>query len=211
MPRPRFERAEPALKTAILDAAAAELAENGYDGASLNRILLAAGLSKGAFYYYFDDKADLVATVLEHELARFNLADLRPVDSAEAFWAEVSRFTRTQLEELRHEPQRSSILSRLAVALARSPELMARCGPVIAQLQDTMTAFWSTGQRLGAVRDDLPVHVLLAVAQACKTALTPLLLPVDRGATVDELEAFARIHIDMVRRLAEPASGEVKA
>src|SRR3954467_846977 len=64
MPRPRYERAAPELKTAILSAARKELARAGYEGASLNRILEEAGLSKGAFYYYFDDKDDLVATVL---------------------------------------------------------------------------------------------------------------------------------------------------
>jgi len=192
------------MQASILDAAAQEFAEHGYDGASLNGILVAAGLSKGAFYYYFDDKADLAATVLEREVRRFDLADLREVASADEFWAEVIRFTRQQLEQLRESPQRTDVISRLGVAMARSPELLARFGPVIRELQETMVGFWTRGQELGAVRRDLPVALLIALAQACKTTLTGALLPAERGATVDELEEFARIHIDMVRRITEP-------
>src|SRR5689334_5750559 len=70
MARPRFERAAPEKREALLDAAATEFAAHGYETASLNRILLSAGLSKGSFYYYFEDKADLAAAVLARETAR---------------------------------------------------------------------------------------------------------------------------------------------
>ena len=43
--------------------------ENGYDGASLNEIIQKAGISKGSFYYYFEDKSDLYLTVLKQEYA----------------------------------------------------------------------------------------------------------------------------------------------
>src|SRR5262249_1214418 len=38
MPRPRFERIAPEKRDAVLDAAAKEFAEHGYDDASMNRI-----------------------------------------------------------------------------------------------------------------------------------------------------------------------------
>ena len=68
MPRPRFERLDPERRGAVLDAAATEFAARGYDGASYNRIIERSGVSKGAMYYYFEDKADLYATVLGHAL-----------------------------------------------------------------------------------------------------------------------------------------------
>ena len=52
-------------RKAILDAARTEFAENGFETASYNQIIENAGLSKGAMYYYFDDKLDLYVTVLE--------------------------------------------------------------------------------------------------------------------------------------------------
>ena len=197
-------RAEPVLRNAILDAAAVEFAEHGYDAASLNRILLAAGLSKGAFYYYFDDKADLAATVLEREMHKFDLSGLRTPSSADEFWREVSRFTREQMQQLRESPQRTSVITRLGVAVGRHPEIMERCGEFMAKVQGVMTAFWAGGQALGAVRVDLPVAALVAVAQAGKTALATALLPTDRAATPEELDAFAVLHLDLIRRIAEP-------
>ena len=56
MPRPRIARLAEDKRTRILEAAAKEFAAAGYENASLNRILEHAGLSKGAAYYYFDDK-----------------------------------------------------------------------------------------------------------------------------------------------------------
>ena len=35
------------------------LTAHGFENASLNRIIKKAGISKGAMYYYFDDKMDL--------------------------------------------------------------------------------------------------------------------------------------------------------
>jgi hypothetical protein len=56
---------------------------------------------------------------------------------------------------------------------------------------------------VGAVLDDLSVPQLLALVQDMKLTLVRLLLPSDRAATVDEIEAFSRVHFDLVRRVAE--------
>ena len=66
MPRPRFKKLAADKRAAIIEAAGVEFAAHGFQGASLNAIIAAAGISKGAFYYYFDDKADLFATVIEY-------------------------------------------------------------------------------------------------------------------------------------------------
>ena len=83
MPRPRFEKLAEGKRRRILEAAAKEFATYGYENASLNRMLEEAGISKGAAYYYFDDKADLYTTTLLHYLEEL-LEDM-PFD--------VSRFT----------------------------------------------------------------------------------------------------------------------
>ena len=88
MPRPRFYKLPEEKRERILEAAAKEFTAHGYDGASMNRMLDEAGISKGAAYYYFDDKADLFATAVQHyseELfasVAFDPASL----TAENFW-----------------------------------------------------------------------------------------------------------------------------
>lgn len=55
-----FEHAE-----ALLAASFEEFAARGYDKASLNRILEAAGMSKGQFYYHFKSKEGLYLALVE--------------------------------------------------------------------------------------------------------------------------------------------------
>ncbi len=54
-------------KQRILDAAVEVFGERGYRGASVDGVALAAGVTKGAVYYYFTDKDDL-ARDLQHVL-----------------------------------------------------------------------------------------------------------------------------------------------
>ena len=57
-------------RTRLLDAAAAEFAAAGVDGANVNRISLAAGLAKGTIYNYFPSKRELFLAVVEHASAQ---------------------------------------------------------------------------------------------------------------------------------------------
>ena len=98
MPRPRFKKLPAEKRERILEAAAKEFTAHGYDGASLNRILDEAGISKGAAYYYFDDKADLYATAVQHysqELLAGTAFDPTRL-TAENFWDELADLYRQQ-------------------------------------------------------------------------------------------------------------------
>lgn len=54
----------------VLDAAEVAFADEGFGGASLDRIAEAAGLTRGAIYSSFRDKAELFAAVLDRRLER---------------------------------------------------------------------------------------------------------------------------------------------
>lgn len=56
-------------RQAILDAAAAEFAEAGYERATLDRIGERVGLSKGSLYYYVDSKEQLLTDLLQRVVA----------------------------------------------------------------------------------------------------------------------------------------------
>jgi AcrR family transcriptional regulator len=213
MPRPRFDRADPEKKNAVLDAAAEELALYGFEGASLNRILAAAGLSKGAFYYYFDDKADLAAAVLARECAGWitAFAHMPLPATAEAFWEEISRLQDEAMAQMRESPKRGDLLFRLAAAIRRHPELMAHLEPFMQQAGGALGAFFERGQKVGAVRSDLPLGVLIAILQGAKQAVSTAMLPADRSPSPEELAEFARVNLDCLRRLAEPRPGSAAA
>ncbi len=86
MPRPRFLKLDEDRRNKILDAAKSEFAESGFEQASYNRIIERAGLSKGAMYYYFDDKLDLYLTVLEDTFQKMLGQEAVPEFSGDDFW-----------------------------------------------------------------------------------------------------------------------------
>src|SRR5260370_7752585 len=89
MPCPRFDKLTQERRERVLDVAAQEFAYYGCEDASINRILENAKMSKGAAYYYFEDKADLFATTVQYCVQRLELID-RELDTttltAENFW-----------------------------------------------------------------------------------------------------------------------------
>ncbi|MCA9595853.1 MAG: TetR/AcrR family transcriptional regulator [Myxococcales bacterium] len=220
MPRPRFERAAPEKRNALLEVATQEFAEHGYDGASINRILAGAGLSKGAFYYYFDDKADLAAAVIAKAGAAWiaSLTALPIPSSADQFWNEMEQLNARATAELEGSPVRGDLLARLSVALARNPDLVDRLGPFMKEVREHLTALYRRGQELGAVRSDIDVEALMTILQGAKLAVGLAMLPADRVPTSEELARFKNVNFDCMRRLAaapglstRPAAREEKA
>jgi AcrR family transcriptional regulator len=65
-PMPRQERAE-RTRLAILDAAAVEFDERGYEGARLDRIIERTGVTKGAVYFHFKSKLDLARALVDEK------------------------------------------------------------------------------------------------------------------------------------------------
>jgi hypothetical protein len=68
--------------------------------------------------------------------------------------------------------------------------VFARLAPLIDIRRDRMTSLWRRGQELGAVRADLPVGVVITMAQGLKRAAACAQLPAERSPTDGEIEAF---------------------
>src|SRR5438874_13565385 len=84
----------------LLEVAAQEFARYGFEDASINRILDRVQMSKGAAYYYFEDKVDLFFTVVQYCNERLNLID-QEIDPAtltsETFWPTFAELHRQPL------------------------------------------------------------------------------------------------------------------
>ncbi len=68
MPRQSKEKAE-ATRLSILDAAELVFDAKGVSGATLEGIAAAAGLTRGAIYWHFDDKQSLLKALLKRRIA----------------------------------------------------------------------------------------------------------------------------------------------
>ncbi len=78
-----------ATRGRIVEAAAALMFEAGAIPTSLDDVLTASGTGKSQLYHYFDDKADLVSAVIEHQIQGV-------LNSQAALLAEVSTLKQLQ-------------------------------------------------------------------------------------------------------------------
>ena len=65
MPKPTFFNLPDEKRQAILDLAIAEFAQHDYKNASISRIVAQAGIAKGSFYQYFEDKQELYLYLID--------------------------------------------------------------------------------------------------------------------------------------------------
>lgn len=87
----RQERLKDDKKARLIEAAIEEFNEHGLQNASYNRIIERSGLSKGAVYYYFENKDALFCTVIEDIGERFldAIKDLEFPETKEGYWDAV--------------------------------------------------------------------------------------------------------------------------
>jgi AcrR family transcriptional regulator len=65
----RIERGR-ATRERLIEAGRGQFGARGYDGASLDAILAAAGVKRGALYHHFESKQELFDAVLDREIAQ---------------------------------------------------------------------------------------------------------------------------------------------
>jgi len=65
-----FRHLPPDKQERVLDAALAEFADQGYQAASLNRVVAKAGIAKGSLYQYFPNKEGIFHYIFQHALNR---------------------------------------------------------------------------------------------------------------------------------------------
>lgn len=203
MPRPRFHRLDPERQRRILDVAAEEFADHGFEGASYNRIIERAGLSKGAMYYYFDDKADLYASVLD-VLHQDTLSAIGVIDLSSGFWAGVHEFYRRSVDFTLENPR----MMALARSFLRLPP-SARGAPAMQRLVDCWKAWLASlleeGRSRKAVRDDLPLDLLVDLVIAADEALDRWFLARNDGFDAESVDQVVDRVMDVHRRILSPA------
>jgi len=205
-PRPRFEGLADERKRVILRAAAVEFAKRGFDSASYNRIIQISGVSKGAMYYYFDDKRDLYFTVLRdaEQRASDTIGQLAEFDDANSFWDALADLYLRITVFVASEPLAAGLIKS---AYAGGPVADAAYGEFIERASKNFEEILSQGIRLGAVRSDMPLDLLLAVSLATGEATDRWALQnLDRlkgpGLVTDVSDRLLEMHL----RLAAPWS-----
>ncbi|MGE0786729.1 MAG: TetR/AcrR family transcriptional regulator [Sandaracinaceae bacterium] len=201
-PSRRFENLPKEKQKAILDAAAAEFATQGFERASINQIVAAAELSKGSLYYYFEGKDDLYGAVMDDVMDRVEevLRDIpTPTDRA-GYWAMIREGMDRMERAFLHDEQ----LWKLGRGLYQRGDGDIAYQRLIARARAWVRKLLELGQHTGAVRDDVPITLLA-------DTVTGMLLAMDRWfvmamgeRTRTELMALMPKTIDLVREFLAP-------
>ena len=111
MPKDTFLNLPEEKRRLIEDVALDEFAEFGFDNASINRIVATAGIAKGSFYQYFEDKADvfihIVAVVGQKKVEYISPVLLNPEDHD--FFTLLEELYRSGLAFAKDHPQASKV------------------------------------------------------------------------------------------------------
>lgn len=204
MVRARFAKLPEGQQQAILSAALEEFAAHGFHDGSLNRVIESAGISKGSMYYYFDSKEDLYAHVarveLERLVGRVDAFEV-PASTPDAFWSALEDYYLQLMSALSTSPQLAALI-RGWIAASAAPALQQIQQEMAMAVVPWMQQVLAEGQRIGAVRTDLPSGLLIAVAGGMGQAMDTWLLTQssDAAALPGQINAL----IGMIRRALEP-------
>ncbi|WP_346232613.1 TetR/AcrR family transcriptional regulator [Parafrigoribacterium mesophilum] len=200
MVRQRFAKLSPQQQQAILGAALDEFAAHGFHDASLNRVIQAAGISKGSMYYYFDGKEDLYAYVARTELAGLfvQVGPLPPLDSggADAFWSALEDYYLHLMRALVASPRLAALLRGWAAA-SKNPGFQAAQGEIEQSSLPWIEQVLAAGKRVGAVRDDVPTGLLIAVVLGMGEAMDLWLM--SQQTDDGELPRLIAVIMSMIR------------
>lgn len=130
-------------------------ARYGYQGASIDRIAKAAGLTKGAIYYHFKDKEELLFAAVKSRVSQFERrvsSDLGPITDAAAA---LRRVTAVCLEHATKSNHRRLIVTLMVEALGTNARLSAQFRDMMRRFRAFLRGIIEVGQRQGLFRADV--------------------------------------------------------
>ena len=191
MPFPRYNKLPAEKRERLMEAAAKEFAAYGFEDASVNRILETVQMSKGAAYYYFEDKVDLFFAVIQFciERLKFNLAFDPATITAENFWPIFAEQRRLPLLASFEQPW---LFAAVRAAERLSPAALQRepLANLASQVRTRLMSILMLGQKLGVIRTDISLDIIFAWIQALDAASDHWML-----AHWSELDREAIAHI----------------
>ena len=205
MPLARYESIDESLKTRILDVSKHEFSTHGYDGASYNKIIVKIGISKGSMYYYFENKEDLFVTCfLDEALATgsfgFGMTSFPLTEDKITYWDSIKAMSSRQWNDVFQHPVLMSLVRQLVSLGTDHPifhKLNAECEG-LSEYGDIM-AILEHGVEIGAIRDDVPLNVLIRM----NTEYEVWLIQETQEERISEQQAVDKF-FEMFKHIFEP-------
>jgi len=166
-PRGRRVRSEgsEASRKQLMSAAIDCFARLGYQGTSIDRIARDAGVTKGAVYYHFRDKEELLFEAVKDRIGGFEKHVLKEVTSAQDALANLRQVIDACFFHATVSNHRRFIITLMVEALDTNPRLSAEFRNILRRMRAFLTAVIARGQEQGSLRRDVaPEAVAAALA-----------------------------------------------
>lgn len=195
-PQPRRKREKALHRREIIDAAIAVFAEKGFYTATLDEIAQKAEFSKGALYLYFQNKEDILFSILKQSLEEENTAIHEIITNSRDFQEELRALFHHTAGELFQKPGLFTLLTSHHVALFRAISEENR-----QELFALQNIYWNhlrerACEAIAAheIRDFAPE----AIVGMVRGAITSMIMSRWSSTTAEELEKGVDIFMDMI-------------
>lgn len=181
----------------ILDAAKHAFAEKGFDGASMQDIARAAGMSAGNFYRYFPSKNAIIEALIARDLSEVR-ADFEVVEaSSEPISAMMQVFER-RLNTLHRDD--GPLWAEIDAAASRKPEVAAMVNKMEEEVSNFLSIIFARlSQRpVPQASDQFSAHscFVMMIFKAAAQRLS------GRGCTITE-DTYAKLRSHVLRTLQQ--------
>lgn len=185
----------------ILQAATDAFAQQGYHPTSMDQIAKAAGLSKGAVYYFFENKAALFLAVVQDGLRYLDEQGEALRTSHLPIQQSLRRFVASYVSICRNHPKIAALLFTGRVERLE-PALNEAIRALMQKQVERLCALLQEGISAGILRPVKPQWVISAFAGMLTNLCCDQSLPIDQTPTEAEAtEVLCTLLLDgLVRR-----------
>ncbi|HEY8516648.1 MAG TPA: TetR/AcrR family transcriptional regulator [Candidatus Binatia bacterium] len=134
-------------------------ARYGYAGTSIDRIARAAGVTKGALYYHFRDKEQLLFEAVKERIGAFEQHVLERVDRASDPAEALRRIARICAQNAIQDNHRRFILTLMVEALDTNAALSNEFREMLQRFRGFCRHLIRQGQESGLLRSDVDAAV----------------------------------------------------
>ena len=138
-----------------MTAAIDSFARLGYQGTSIDRIAREAGVTKGAVYYHFRDKEELLFEAVKDRIGGFEQQVLEAVTPADDALANLRRVVDACFFHATVSNHRRFIITLMIEALDTNPRLSIEFRNILRRMRAFVSGVVRRGQQRGAIRPDL--------------------------------------------------------
>lgn len=130
-------------------------ARYGYQATSIDRIAKAAGLTKGAIYYHFKDKEQLLFEAVKNRVSQFERRIIAEIETIHDAAAALRRVGELCLEHATKSNHRRLIVTLMVEALDTNARLSAQFREMMRRFRAFLRGIIEVGQRQGLFRADV--------------------------------------------------------